>query len=142
MHVDAPEPDAGQRCRMGIDIAGAEIGDAELVLGLARGDLVVGPGVDIGVDADGDLHRPAPGRRDLRDGGDLRLRLGIEAEDAGVDGEGDLARRLADAGKDDPFRRAAGGERPAELSLRDNVAPRPSATKVRITDWLEFAFMA
>ena len=57
--------------------------------------------------------------------GDLRLRLDVEAEDAGVDGEGDLARRLADAGKDDPFRRAAGGERPAELALRDHVAPRP-----------------
>jgi hypothetical protein len=57
-------------------------------------------------------------------------------------GEGDLARRLADAGEDDPFGRAAGGERPAEFALRHHVEPGALLQKVRITDWLEFAFMA
>ena len=124
MHVDAGEADAGQLRRVGIDLAGAEPGDAELVLGLAGGDLVVGLGVDVRIDPDGDLDRPPLRRGDLRDAGDLGLRFDIEAVDAGVDRKGDLPRRLADAGKDDPLRRASGGERPAEFALGHDVAAR------------------
>ena len=62
-----------------------------------------------------------------RDGGDLReqlqlrLRFHVEAVDARIEREGELARRLADAGEEDLLGRHAGGERAAQLALRDDV---------------------
>ena len=52
---------------------------------------------------------------------ELGLGLDVEAEDAGVEREGDLARGLADAGEDDALGRHAGGERAAQLALGDHV---------------------
>ena len=60
MHVDAGDLDARQLGGAGIDLARAADRDAELVLGLAGGDLVVGLGVDVGIDAQRDMRRVRP----------------------------------------------------------------------------------
>ena len=54
VHVDADDLQAGQAGGLGIDLGRAGDRDAELVFLLAGGDLLMGPGVDVGVDADGD----------------------------------------------------------------------------------------
>ena len=53
----------------------------------------------------------------------LQFRLGfdVEAEDAGREREIHLARRLADAGEQDLFRRNAGGQRAPHLAFRNHV---------------------
>ena len=51
MHVDTDDFEARKRGSQGIDFTRAADRDAELVLGLAGGDLAMGLGVDIGVDA-------------------------------------------------------------------------------------------
>ena len=124
MHVDAGEAHAWKPRAVGVDLAGPQPGNAELVLGLAGGDLVVGPGVDIRIDADGDVDGPSLGGGNFGDAFDLGFGFGVEAVDAGIDREGDLAGRLADPGKDDPLRRAAGGESAAKLAFGNHVATR------------------
>ena len=95
--------------------------DAELVLLAAGRDLVVGPGIDIGIDAQGDPRRdPGPGG----DGGDqveFRFRFDIELVDAGAQRQGDFLLRLADAGKHDPAGRNARGKRPAQFAARHDI---------------------
>src|SRR5690606_5960802 len=54
VHLHALDGDVGILGGGGIGGGGVFEGDAELVLGLAGGDLGVGLGIDVGVDADGD----------------------------------------------------------------------------------------
>ena len=87
--------------------------------------LCMGPGVDVRIDADGDLDRPALCRRDLRDKGELRLGFDVEADRCRY-----RSRRRSRAPscrrrqRRSCSGRAAGGERPAELALGNHVAPR------------------
>ena len=62
MHVDAGDRDAGQGRSARVDVPGAADRDAELVFGLAGGDLGVGFCVDVRVHADRDRRaaRPLP----------------------------------------------------------------------------------
>ena len=78
------------------------------------------------------------------DGQQLELGLGldVDAEDAFVDRERELARGLADAGEHDLLRRDAGGARALELALRHHVGAGAEPASVLITAWLEFAFRA
>ena len=77
--------------------------------------------VDVGIDADRDVGGRAARCGKLGEELKLALRFHVEAEDAGFEPEGELARRLADAGEDDLLRRHAGGERAAKLALGDDV---------------------
>lgn len=55
----------------------------------------------------------------------VRLALDIDLVDAAVEREGELLRRLADAGKRDAFRRRHPAcERAAQLALAHHVGPR------------------
>ena len=65
MHVHAARVDAGQRAGKAIERKRLGEGDAEFVLGLAGRDLVMGLGVDIGVDAKRDAGGEPERRRDL-----------------------------------------------------------------------------
>ena len=101
--------------------------DAELVLRLAGRNAVVGARVHVRVEPQ--RHRRAqplvardPGQR-LH----LGQRLDVELKDAGLEPERHLGRRLADPGEDDLLRGHAGGQRPAQLALRDHVGAGAAA---------------
>ncbi len=97
MHVHAGGLDPGQLFRQAVKGRRLGEGHAELVLGLAGRDLVVGLGVDIGVDAEGDAgNRPARVCH-LAQRAKLRLRFHVEGEDAAVERKGHLGACLADA---------------------------------------------
>ena len=106
---------------LGVEARGVVEGHAELVLGLAGGDLGVRLGVDVRVDADGDARGRAHAGRHLAQRVQLGLGLDIEAADALAQRIGHLGARLADAGEDDLGRRHAGGPRAAQLALGDHV---------------------
>ena len=127
VHVDAGDGDAGQLGGLGVEARGVLEGHAELVLGLAGGDLGVRLGVDIGVDAEGDRRGAAEARRDLAQRLELRLRFHVEAEDALLQRIGHLGARLADAGEDDLVGGDAGGAGAAQLALRHHVHAGPEA---------------
>ena len=86
MNVDADDLDALQAGRLRVGLARAAPGNAELGFRRAGGDLGVGPGIDIGIDADGDRRasRPCAAATSLK-----RLKLGlafdIELIDAGLE---------------------------------------------------------
>ena len=106
---------------MGIDLTRPAQWNAKLVLRLAGRDLVVGLGIDVGIDPHRDIGDATLAGRDR--GQELKLRLGfdVDAEDALIDRKRELARSLADAGKHDLVRRNAGEPRTLELALRHNV---------------------
>ena len=121
VHVDADHLDARQPGGACVDVAGVLPGDAELVLGPAGGDLPVRPGVDVGIDAHRH-RRGAPGGDGAgRQHVELRFGFDVEAVDAGGQREIHLGGRLADAGEQDLRGRDAGGERAAQLALRNDV---------------------
>ncbi|MNR98469.1 hypothetical protein D3C72_296750 [compost metagenome] len=121
MHIDAGNFDAGKRCRMGIDVAGAFIGDAELVFLLAGRDLGMCSRIHIRVDAEGDM-RLFPGL-DCAKVEDFQFRFGFDVEtvDAGFQREVHFADRLADAGKHDAVGRNAGRQRAAQFAARNDI---------------------
>ncbi len=80
MHVGAGHFDSGQLRRAGIDRAGARDRNAELVFGLAGGDLGMGAGVDIGIDAQRNPRGLAGLDGELRQQFELGLGLDIDAE--------------------------------------------------------------
>ena len=71
--------------------------DAKLVLGSAGGDVAVGVGVDVGVDAYGHMGRFASPAGQLVDDLELGHRLNIEAEDVVIEPQVDLPVGLAHA---------------------------------------------
>jgi hypothetical protein len=82
---------------------------------------VVGLGVDVGVYAKGDK-RGAPSRRgDFAERRELRFRLDVEGEDAGIERERHLLARLAHAREHDPLGRNLDRERAAKLAFRHDV---------------------
>ena len=121
MHVDADDAHAVELGGAGIDLARAADRNAELVLRLAGRDLGVGLWVDVGIDADRDVGGAALAGRDRRQKFELRFRLDIDAENAVVDGERELARGLADAGEHDLLRRDPGGARAQQFAFGDHV---------------------
>ena len=82
---------------------------------------MVGPGVDIGIDAKRDRGGLAERRRGLAQQPELGLRFHIEGEDALLEREGHLVLGLADAGEGDSVGRDANGERAAKLAFGDDV---------------------
>ena len=96
--------------------------------------------IDVGIDADGDRRLDAARCGEAAEQLELRLGLDVEAMDARVESEGELPRRLADAGEDDLFGRNAGGKRAPQLAFRDHVGAGAEPASVAMTAWLEFAF--
>src|SRR6516162_9996462 len=97
--------------------------DGEFILGFAGCDLGVGFRIDVGIDPNRDVGGPPLASRNRREELELRLRLDIDAQDAGIDRSGEFGRALPDAGEHDPVGRNAGGERALEFSARHNVGP-------------------
>ncbi len=83
------------------------------------------PAGHVGIDADGDGLARALVGGDGRQQVKLRLRLHIDLGHPDLDGEGQFRRRLADAGKDDPFGRGARRQGAADFALGDGVGPGP-----------------
>ena len=79
--------------------------DSELVLLAPGGDLFMRLGVNIGIDADGNLRGPFPGRGDCAQRRHLGKRFDIDLHNAGVKRFRQFVLCLADAGEDDPIRR-------------------------------------
>ena len=96
-------------------------GNAELVLGLAGRDLLVRLGIDVRIDADGDVRGLAEARRDGAQRQQFGLGFDVEGENAGIERKGHLGARLADAGEDDAVRRHARGQRAAQFAFGDDV---------------------
>ena len=95
MHVDTGDLETRQPGGAGIHFARAADRNAELVFGLAGGDLVMRLGVDIGVHTNGDVRGLSLRRRNLRQQFKFRLGLDIDAENTLVDRERQFARGLA-----------------------------------------------
>lgn len=105
-----------------VDGAGCLDVDAELVLGEACGDVGVGFGEDVWVDAESEAGADSEGFGTCGEEVELHLGLDIELEDAGFEGGVDLPRLLADAGEDDFFeRRLVRFAHALELAAGDDV---------------------
>ena len=84
-------------------------------------DLGVGLGVDVGIDPHRDVGGAALAGGDRGQQLELGLGFDVDAEDAGVDRERELARGLADAGEHDFLRRDAGRPRAQEFAFGDHI---------------------
>ena len=121
MHVHAARLDIGQLAREPVKGRGLGEGHAELVLRLAGRDLVVGLGVDVGIDAHGDAGGQPARLGHLAQRSELGLGFHVEGEDAGIERKRHLGLGLADAGEHDPLGRDVDGEGAAKLALRHHV---------------------
>jgi hypothetical protein len=139
-HADRIE--IGVVAGVGVEARGLGERDAELVLGLAGGDLGVTAGRDVRIDPEGHLGLHAQFGGDLGDQVQLGLGLDIDLGDAGLQGELDLATGLADAGEDDALAGDAGGQGAAHLALGHVSAPAPRSPSTFSTATLELAFTA
>ena len=119
----------GSAAAVGVDVAGAREGNAELVLLAAGRDLLVRPRVDVGIDAEADARLDAARAGDLREERKLRLRFHVEAVDAGVEPEGrarapSCRRRRRRSCRPGCRRRARGEARPPRRRRRRRRAAR------------------
>jgi hypothetical protein len=105
--------------------------NAELVLGLAGGDLFMGARIHVRVHAHGDRRGLAHGGRDLRQDLKLRLAFDVELADAALQRHAHLLGGLADAGKHDPLPRHTGGLRAQVFAARDHVHPGAQPGQMR-----------
>ena len=96
-------------------------GNAELGFRCASGDLGVGLGIDIGIDAQGDGRALARRQRHLAQRQQFRLAFDIELIDAGIQRGAHLFAGLADARENDLARRNSRRQRLRQLAARHNV---------------------
>ena len=100
-------------------------GDAELVQGPPRGDVLVGFGVHVRVDPQGYAGPLAVPGGEPVEVLELRSRLDVEEQYALAQPRHELPLRLADPGEDYLLRVEPGAHRPVELADGDDVGPRP-----------------
>src|SRR3712207_3083392 len=100
-------------------------GDAELVEGAPGGDVLVGLGVHVRVDPQGDPGPLAVPAGEPIEVLELRGGLDVEEQDALSQTRHKLLLRLADPGEDDLFRVEPSAHRPVEFSDGDDVRPGP-----------------
>ena len=118
--VDAADLDVRQPGGLAVEIQRFGEGDAELVAAQAGGNVRVGVGINVRVDAEGD-------RRTLAHaGGHLR-----EAADAGRQRVTHFVGALADAGEDHLAGIATGRQHAGELAARDDVETGPESGEDR-----------
>jgi diaminopimelate decarboxylase len=117
MHRDADRLDAGQCGGEAVGLNRILDIDTELVLFLTGRNLRVGQRIDIGIDPDRDSGGLMAGFRDRTQPAQFRDRLDIDLPDAGGERGVQLVTRLAEAGKDDPRWRDAGGEGATQFAL-------------------------
>ena len=98
MEMQPNQFDVGHAEAFGEDVFEVVEIDAELVFFDARGDVVVGVGVHVGIDAEGDAGFGAHAGSDFVDDADFGERLAVETENAVPEGEGDFGVGLAYAG--------------------------------------------
>ena len=104
-------------------IGGVDV-DAELVLAQAGGDVGMGAGVYVRIDADRYRGHDAQGGGDPFQAYQLGLRLQIKAADADLQGAAHFVGALADAGEDDPGRVTSRRQHPLQLTDGDDVEAR------------------
>ena len=134
---------AGHVGGLGVEPLGLGQGDAELVLGLAGGDLGVAAGLDVGIDPDGDGGARAQplgdrGRPGRSSGSDSTL---ISATPVSS------AKAISASVLPTPEKTMRSGGTPAASARRISPsetmsAPAPSSARVRSTARLELAFTA
>ena len=95
-----------------------EIDEGVTGIGLAGGDLFVGQGVDVRIDAQRHGRLLAPVQGDPVEGFELRQGFHVELQDARFEARGHLRGGLADTGEDDFPRRYAGRERTPHRSAQ------------------------
>ena len=101
------------------------VGDAELAVGLTRVDAVVGLGVDVGIDAQGDLHRASRlGGHRIEDD-QLLDRFAVDGHDLLLDGVTQLLVSLAHTGIDDRLGVESRFDRLPHLVARRTVDAQP-----------------
>src|SRR5262249_8264644 len=106
--------------------------------GLAGGDLVMGLGVDVWVDAERDARVEPERRCRLAQSAKLRLRLDVEGEDALFKCEGHFVSGLTHAAEGDLLRLNARGQHATHPSDTTSM-PAPSLASVASTRRLELA---
>src|SRR5439155_26879700 len=129
---DAPDLEVRRRRGAPVELDGLLFGDAELVNRLSGGNIRVGLGGYIRVDADGDPRglscsaTPAGGSEPGATFNQLELarRLDVKHQDACFEARVHLRRSLAHAGEDDAVRIGSHLARPSELTAGHNVKPR------------------
>ena len=95
--------------------------DTEFVLGFSGGDLVVGQGVDAGVDADGDGGADALVCGHLPEKLQFGFRFHVDLKNPGVQRRRQFLAGLADAGKDDARSRNARRQGALEFATGNHV---------------------
>ena len=112
--------EAGQPRGLRIDLARARQGHAELVLGEAGGNLGVGLGVDVRIDAQRDMGALPVRRRNPEMVSSSGSELDIEAEDALVE-RGAISSPVLPTPEKVILPRDAGGARAGEFAARHHV---------------------
>ena len=102
---------------------GVIVGDAELVVAQAGGDVGVRARVHVRIDADAHGRRQAAGGGHVVEGQQLGFAFHVEAANARLQRGLHLAAGLAHAGKDDFSRLRASGQRARQLAAGDDVKP-------------------
>ena len=121
VHLHTLDLDMGEICGVLVDFAGGSVVDSELVFSLAGGDILVGPGVHVGVDA----HRNGSSCADtfghFIDQFEFGHRLDVEAVDFVLQRIADLLCSLAHPREGAEFWISASLDHAEEFTSGDNV---------------------
>ena len=123
MHVGAGHLDARQLGRAGIDLARPRDRNAELVLGLAGGDLGMGAGIDVRIDPQRNPRGLAGLDRKLRQQFQFGLGLDVDAENVRRQRRAQFGLGLADAREQDLARRNPRRQRALQFAAGHHVGP-------------------
>ena len=121
VRIDALDFNAGHVGGAQVDVLHVRDGDAELVVLEARGNVGVRLRINVGIAADRDGCAHAELGRNAVDPLEFGLALDVEAADARLEREGDLAGGLADAGVDDLLGAEAGAKRAGDFAAAHGV---------------------
>ena len=121
MRRQSDRADARQLCGAAVERHDIGIGDPELVLRAAGGDLGVRAGIDVRIDAKHDARGAAHGGGEGRQHVQLLGAFHVDLRDILGQRQPQLAFALADAREHDPFGGDAGLARAAKLAFADDI---------------------